>query len=199
MLSYVDRGSIQAVLKVHSIVLLDHLDARPAIFRYLIDVCSFQQPERDVAMAQGIERPPIALAVKLQVLLLQYSVELLLVISREETVGRFRLIAFNHSLKRSNSTGGAFAIPNAALAAHFDFEDRLAGGVIFDDLNIPVFKPVGFVRTNTGIGHEQHLVVQLLRKVSVLAVIHRFYVRPRSGVELLVLLWRKPSSVGDFG
>ena len=53
--------------------------------------------------------------------------------------------------------------------------------------------------TQTGDLSEQHLVVQLLSKVPVLAVVHRFNIRPRNGVELLVLLWRKPSSVGDLG
>ena len=184
---------------MYSIMLLNHLDARPAILRDLIDVRAFQEPERDVTMTQGIERAPVALAVELQIFLLQYPVELFLVIHREKTVGRFRLIAFNHPLKGSNSTGGAFAIPNAALAAHFDFEDRLARGVVFDDLDIPVFKPVGFVRTNTGIGHKQNLVVQLFGKVDMIAVGHGFDVGARRRVELLVFIRGEPCPVGHFG
>ena len=47
----------------------------------------------------------------------------------EVTVGRLQLIAFNHPVNWTNSTGGALAISHTALAAHFDFEIRLAVGV----------------------------------------------------------------------
>ena len=47
----------------------------------------------------------------------------------EVTVGRLQLIAFNHPVNWTNSTGGALAIPHIARAAHIDFENRLAVGV----------------------------------------------------------------------
>jgi len=114
---------------MHRVVLLDHLDTRPAILGDLVDVRAFEQPERNVAVAQGIERPPVALAIELQPFLFQDPVELLLVVNREQTVGRFRLIAFNHPLNGSNCTGGASSITYAALAADFGLEDRLASSV----------------------------------------------------------------------
>ena len=58
----------------------------------------------------------------------------------EVTVGRLQLIAFNHPVKWTNCTGGALAIPDTALAAHFDFENRLAVGVIFEDFDIAIQK-----------------------------------------------------------
>ena len=90
----------------------------------------------------------------------------------EVTVGRLQLIAFNHPVNWTNSTGGALAIPHIARAAHIDFENRLAVGVIFEDFDITVFNPVGFVSTNTGIGLKQDLVVQLLGKVAILSTVH---------------------------
>ena len=88
------------------------------------------------------------------------------------------MIAFNHPFKRTYGTGGALAVAHTALAAHFDLENRLAGGAIFDDLDIPVFKLVGFVRTISGISHEQNLVVQLLGKPFVIDAHSRADVPP---------------------
>jgi len=52
------------------IVLLDHLDAGPAVLGDLIDVRPLQQPQAYVGVPQAIRRPPLALAVELELLLL---------------------------------------------------------------------------------------------------------------------------------
>ncbi len=41
----VHRSRIDRILQVHGIVLLDHVDARAAVFSNLIDFATFQQPE----------------------------------------------------------------------------------------------------------------------------------------------------------
>lgn len=47
-LADVDGGGVDHVLDVRRIVLLDHLDAGPAVFRDLVDVRALQQPMGDV-------------------------------------------------------------------------------------------------------------------------------------------------------
>ena len=79
---------------MHRIVLLNHLDTSPAILGNLVDVCAFQKPERDVAVPQRIEGSAVALSVEFQVNLGQNVIQLLVMICRKKTVGRFRWISF---------------------------------------------------------------------------------------------------------
>lgn len=55
------------VLEMHRVVLLDHFHTRAAVLRDLINVRTFQQAERDVAVAQRVERASVALAVKFEI------------------------------------------------------------------------------------------------------------------------------------
>jgi hypothetical protein len=59
----------------------------------------------------------------------------------------------------------ALAIADAALAAHLDLKDALTGRLVFHDRDVAVLKIVrhGLVGPKTRVGHEQHVIVNLLR------------------------------------
>ena len=71
-------------------MLLDHLDAGPAVLGNLIDVSVFEKAEAYVAVAQAISRARFAVAVKLQFGLIEDAVEHLLEFVREEPVRGLR-------------------------------------------------------------------------------------------------------------
>ena len=69
--------------------------------------------------------------------------------------------AGQQTLIRPHGARHAFAIADAALAAHFDFQNPLAGRVVLDDLHVAVLKVLGFVGPKAGVCHEQDEVVNL--------------------------------------
>jgi hypothetical protein len=65
----------------------------------------------------------------------------------------------------------ALAVAGAALAAHLDFQDRFLGGLVLDDGDVTVFEALGLVGAQASVGHEQHVVVQLLVVVAVVLLL----------------------------
>jgi hypothetical protein len=65
--------------------------------------------------------------------------------------------------QRAHRAGHAFAIADAALAAHFNLQDRLAEILAVNDRDITEFKAPRLVGPQAGIDREQHIVVKLLR------------------------------------
>jgi hypothetical protein len=63
---------------------------------------------------------------------------------------------------RSHGTRRALAKSNAALAAHFNLQNCLTLGSVPADAHFAILKSCGVVRPQAGIGHEQHMVVELL-------------------------------------
>ena len=74
--------------------------------------------------------------------------------------GLFRF--FDQPLKRHDGPTGAFAIADAAFAAHFDFKDGFTGRGVLDDRHVAIFEAARLVRPQAGVGHEQDIVVKLL-------------------------------------
>jgi hypothetical protein len=52
-------------------------------------------------------------------------------------------------------------MPYATLATDFDFKDFLAAAVITSDCHIAVLKVEGFIRSQAGVRHKQHEVIDL--------------------------------------
>lgn len=65
---------------MHRVVFLDHLGTGATVLGDLVDIRPFKQAEADVAMAQAVRRPPVAVAIEFEVKFVQNAVELLLVI-----------------------------------------------------------------------------------------------------------------------
>ncbi len=89
-----------------------------------------------------------------------------------------------------DSAGHTLAVAHTALAAYLDLQDRLAGGGVVDDRHVPKFEIVRFVGAKSGIGHEQHIVVELrCRPLPGPPVLHGVSRAPtRRGVQALVFV-----------
>ncbi len=83
---HVDRRRADHVLDVRGIVFLDHLDAGAAIARDSVDVRAFHQAETDVSVAKRIDRSRLAVAIELEIGLVENAVEELHVIAGEHLV-----------------------------------------------------------------------------------------------------------------
>lgn len=77
---------------MHGVVLLDHFDARPTVLGDLVDIRAFQQAQADIGVAKAVGRTTVALAVEFQLAIRQHPIELLLVILREDEVGRLEFV-----------------------------------------------------------------------------------------------------------
>lgn len=49
-LTRVDDGSVQCGLDMRRVELLDHFDARAAVFGNSVDVCTFHEPKEDIGV-----------------------------------------------------------------------------------------------------------------------------------------------------
>ena len=67
-LAHVDRGGVERVLEVRSVELLDHLDARAAVLRDLVDVGAFEEAEADVGVPEAVCGALVAVAIDLKLL-----------------------------------------------------------------------------------------------------------------------------------
>jgi hypothetical protein len=83
-------------------------------------------------------------------------------------------------------------VTDAALAAHFDFENLAASGVVRYDRHISMLKIEGFIRAKPRIRHEQNEVVDLLGVPFETTVKWFLGVSPSRLIELLVLFGAKP-------
>ena len=101
-------------------------------------------------------------------------------------------------LKWMNRSRRALAITNTAFSTYFDFKDGLAAALVFDHHDIPKLKAHCLVWAEAGIGCEENVVVKLFRfptEAGLLGIEGAF---SRRFVELLVLFWREPGSMGDL-
>src|ERR1700722_14800180 len=67
-LAHVDRGGVERVLEVRSVEFLDHLDARAAVLRDLVDVGAFEEAEADVGVPEAVCGALVAVAIDLKLL-----------------------------------------------------------------------------------------------------------------------------------
>src|SRR5690348_16291641 len=102
-------------LDVRRVVILNHLNARPAIHRNLVNVRPFQQPKADVGVAQTVSSAPPPVAIELQILLIEDRVEQLAMSDREQEIARPRIISFFQSVEGTHGTGHALAVTYPVL------------------------------------------------------------------------------------
>ncbi len=113
-------------------------------------------------MPQAVCGPRVPLTVKLHPFLIEDRVKQLPVRLREYLVGQGWLITRLQPLERFYRARRALTKPHAPFTANFDFQNRLPRRLVLHDGHVPVFQPVCLVRPQPGIGHEQHVVMQLL-------------------------------------
>src|ERR1039457_5663528 len=195
---YVDRGGVEAVLEVGSVVFLDHLNAGAAVLRDLINVRAFHETQADVGVPQAVGRAGLSFTVFLEAFFVQDGVEELTVGLRKNQIGRLRLVPLDQPLERPDGSAGALAIADAAFAADLDLKDGFVAALIIDDLHGAVFKVVRCVRTQAGVGHEQDIVVKLFGFPFVAGIFRSVSPAPGGFIELLVFLRGKPSTVRDL-
>src|SRR5579872_486441 len=64
---HIDDRSVDHVLDVRGVEVLDHLDAGPAVFGDLIDIRTFNKAQADVGMSKAVEGAPLAFAIEFQI------------------------------------------------------------------------------------------------------------------------------------
>ncbi len=123
---YVNSRGIQRVFEVRGIEFLDHLNAGPAVFGYLVNVRAFHQPEADIGMAEAVGRSDISIPVFFQFKFFQNAVHLACRRFAEDQISGFSRMAFLHSQEGLDSPFHALAVSNATLSAYFDFQKAFA-------------------------------------------------------------------------
>ena len=88
--------------------------------------------------------------------------------------------------------------PTPRFPAHLDLKDRLPACLVVDDCHVPELKAPCFVRPQSGIGGEQHIVVKLFRFPFEARLFRLVRALSCGLVELLVFLGREPRAVRDF-
>lgn len=91
--------------------------------------------------------------------------------------------------ERTNRAWHALEVAGAALAADFNLQERLAEEFVVDNLHIPEFEMFGLIWAEPGIGHSEHVVVQLF-SMPAIARARGGRVLARRLVEQLVLVER---------
>ncbi|WP_222268766.1 hypothetical protein, partial [Rhizobium leguminosarum] len=115
----------QQPLVGHSQVLLNHLDAGPAVLGDLVNIRAFQQPQADVRVPETICPAP-ALTIEFQFAVRQHAVELLFVVcGKTKSVG-LGLFCFTSRSKRCTAPVVLLAVADATFAAHLDQANSLA-------------------------------------------------------------------------
>ena len=71
----IDCSGVERGLDVHCIVFLDHLHARAAVLRDLVDVSTFHKSQADVGMAQAVRRSRSAVAIEAKILFVEDRLE----------------------------------------------------------------------------------------------------------------------------
>ncbi|WP_244505555.1 hypothetical protein [Methyloceanibacter stevinii] len=91
----------------------------------------------------------------------------------------------------------AFAETDAPFSTHFDLENALVGGRIVHHAHVAVLEVPGFVRAKARVGHEEDVVVQLLR-APLIPVADGFCVLAGGSIELFVFGRAKPWPMNDL-
>jgi len=218
----VDGGGVDRVLDVSGIVLLDHLDTGPAILRDLIDIRPFHQAQADIGVTQAVGGTGLPVAIEFQLLFHQQLVEHLRVPLREDRIGglwqlygqeRIRIFLapvpwlltprwlrpVEQTLIGPHRPRHALAVADTTLAPDLDLQDFFARRVIDRDRHVPMLQMPGFVRSQTGIAHEQDEVMKLLGVPLILPLAGMTRIFPAGLVEQLVLLRAEPGPMNDLG
>ena len=78
---------------MHGIVLFDHLNRSTAVLGDLINISSFEQTKRNIAVPQAIERAAMALPIRFKAYFLQHRVEHLELVFGKQQIRRLDKIA----------------------------------------------------------------------------------------------------------
>src|ERR1019366_10740246 len=100
--------------------------------------------------------------------------------------------------ERTHGSGHALAVADTSLAANLDLKDRLPAGLVFDDCYVPKLQAPGFVRAESRVGGEQHIVVKLFAFPFEARLFRLVCALSCRLVKLLVFLRREPRAVRDF-
>ena len=146
-------------------VFLNHLDASAAVLSNLVDVGTFHEAQAYVCMPQAVRRTRSAFAIKAKIFLIEDGLKKFALPFRKNQVGRSRRAPLflkdsrgigrffgrvhavntrraepaSKSLKGPHCTGPSLAISDAALSAHFNFQNRLTEIIVVNDRDIPEF------------------------------------------------------------
>ena len=114
--------------------LLDHLHARAAILRHLVDVRAIHQPHTDICVPQAVRCSSVALPIKFQIQFAENFVKELALNLAKHMGGRLAGATCLQPLEWEHCAGHALAIPDAALPAYYDFKNALVSGRVgYDD------------------------------------------------------------------
>lgn len=109
-----------------------------------------------------------------------------------------RLGSAKQALVGPHSAWRALAIADAALASYLNLQDFFARRIVLDDGDIAVLEVFGLIRSQAGIGQEQHKIMYLLGIPFVVVMEGLTRIFPRRLVELLVLRRAEPGSMHDL-
>ena len=73
--AHIDRRCIERVLDVRRVEFLDHLHARPAVLRDLVDVRALHQPHTYIGVPQAVGGAAVSVTIELEIRAAQYAVE----------------------------------------------------------------------------------------------------------------------------
>jgi len=185
----VNGSSIEKVLNVRCIVLLDHLDRGAAVFGDVINIGPLREAKTNIAMPKAIHGPRMAIPVELQPGLIENFIKEFEIAAREDDIGclwqlrcglglrlpfrkfflrswftalRRPFRAIEQTLKRLHGARHAFAKANAAFAADINLQNQFAGGVIFDHRHIAKLEIFCLIRPQSRVRLEENEVVKLL-------------------------------------
>jgi len=211
----VDGGGIQRVLDVGGIMLLDHLDAGPAVLCDLIDIRPLHQAQTYISVPQAIGRARPAIAVELQPGPLQHPIKQFQVIAGEHGIRQLRQLDRQWRVRvplapvpRLLAAGRLWPVEqpfigpdrarhtlteaNAALTANLDLKDFLTGGVIGRNGDVAMLQVLRLIRPEPGVPHEQDKIVNLLGIPPVLRLCRFTRVLTAGLIELFVLVRAEP-------
>ena len=140
-LANIDGGCVDVVLQMPPVELLYHFDASAAVLSDLINISAFEQSQADIGMPQAVAGADMAIAVKLQIQLVENRVHQFARRFPEDAIGRLELLALANALEGQDCTGHRLAETDPSLAAHLDLQNALAGRFVVYNLDVPQLKP----------------------------------------------------------
>src|SRR3546814_193691 len=146
-------------------------------------------------MPQAVAGADVAIAVELQIQLVEDGVHQLARRFPEYPVGRFELLALANALEGQDRTGHRLAETDTALASHLDLQDALAGRLVVHGLDVPQLKSSGLIGPKTGVAHEQNIIVEGLANFTPARLRRVLGPLARSLIKHLVFLRRKPRAM----
>ncbi len=200
---------------------LDHLHAGPAVLGDLVNIGALHQPQAYIRVPQAVSRPRLAIAVHLEVVLGQYTVEQFQVAAGEHLIGRLgqfirqdririklapvpslhptlRFWPVKQALVGPHGASGAFAEADATLAPNLNLQNFLTRARVRYHRHVAVLQIPCLVRPHAGVAHEQNIVVQLVGIPLVLRLRRVLRVCPRRRIKLLIFRRAEPGPVHNL-